>query len=303
MSGAEALGSRAARRWLLVGALGGLALAAAALLRRPAPSAPAPAAGGDVVAWVNGEPIARESFARFVGAVARERSHLELDRDTRRELLQRLIDEELLLQQGLALGLERREPTARRAIVSAVVEGITTDEDPAEASRDRLEAFYAEHGRDFAQPGPVEVHAARVEVAPGQEGAAYARAVEISRRARAGEPFPDLAASLGSPIEPPLPTGQVPLDALAARVGSAVAQAVGKLAPGAVDDPVRAEDGWWVVQVVARGPDVIPPLDQVLEPVRNAYRMQQHDQRLARRLAELRARADIRIVDGDLAGP
>src|SRR5262249_44836614 len=114
MSAADGVDSRRARRWLAAGAVAGMGLAALALMQARAPTGArvAPAGGGDVVAWVNGQPIARESFARFVGAVARERRRLELDIDTRRALLQRLIDEELLLQQGIALGLDRREPSA-----------------------------------------------------------------------------------------------------------------------------------------------------------------------------------------------
>jgi hypothetical protein len=290
-----------AERWLALGGLAGLALAAGALLHPGERGAPAE--GGGVVAWVGGRPISRDTFARYVGAAARERGRIELDRETRRALLERLIDEELLLQQGLALDLERREPTARRAIVSAVIEGITSDEDPAEETRDKLAAFYAAHAAEFARPGPVAIEAALVPVAAGEEAAAHARAVEIAQRARAGEPLAELAAALGRAPDPPLPAEPLSLEALGARFGDVVAESVGRLAPGAVGDPVRAAEGWWVVRLVSRGADATPPLDDVLEPVRSAYRMKLHDERLERRLAELRARAEVRIADPDLAGP
>ena len=70
---------------------------------------------------MNGEPISREAFARFAAAVAAERRSATLDAEERRRLLERMIDEELLLQRGIALGLARYEPTARRSIVSALI--------------------------------------------------------------------------------------------------------------------------------------------------------------------------------------
>jgi hypothetical protein len=129
---------------LALGAAAGVALAGAALLRG-GPAEPASGAeSGDAVAWVNGQPVARESFARFVAGVARDRGGLDLDEAARREILDRMIDEELLLQQGLDLGLARREPAARRAIVSAVVDLVTTEEGPAEPTPEELEALHAE---------------------------------------------------------------------------------------------------------------------------------------------------------------
>jgi hypothetical protein len=132
-----------ARLALALGAAAGVALAGAALLRG-GPAEPARLDSSDAVAWVNGQPVARESFARFVAGMARERGGLELDPAARRELLERMIDEELLLQQGIALGLERREPAARRAIVSAVVDLVTSEDGPAEPTQAELEALYAE---------------------------------------------------------------------------------------------------------------------------------------------------------------
>ena len=38
-----------------------------------------------------------------------------------------MVDEELLLQRGISLGLHRHEPTARRSIVSSLIASVTAD--------------------------------------------------------------------------------------------------------------------------------------------------------------------------------
>jgi hypothetical protein len=163
MSEGRPRGSARARAALAAGALAGVALAALSLVRSGDEPRPATIRSDDAVAWVEGEPIARETYARFVAAVARERGTVDLDPDTRRALLDQLIDEELLLREGIELGLARREPGARRAIVSAVIELVTTDEGPAEPSSPELEALYTEMREqwkplpgDSAEPPPLE---------------------------------------------------------------------------------------------------------------------------------------------------
>lgn len=291
MSEATAPASRRALPWLAIGALAGIALAAATIVRPPETAAPA--LGPDVVALVDGQPIEREALARHAATLARERGRLELDAAAESRILDRLIDEELLLQRGLALGIERREPSARRAIVSAVVDGITSADLP-EPDREALEAFYRENATRWARPGDVLVEAARV---PLDVPDAAARAAEMLHRARAGESLDVINAELGAPIEPPLPPGKISPDALRDRVGDVVVRALLALPPGETSEPVRAFDGLWVVRLLARDPDVQPSLDAVYEPVRQAWLEQAHADRLEQELVTLRARATIERRD------
>lgn len=285
-----------AQRWLIAGAIAGVAIAAATLVRSGAPDG-AGVVPAEAVALVNGQAITRDQLARYTGAVARDRGRVDLDAAERRRILDRLIDEELLLQHGIALGLDRSEPSARRAIVSAVVDSLTTTS-MREPTRDELEAFYVERSADFARPGPLQVEVALVPVPAVPEAEAKQRATEIARRARAGEAFAALAEQLAAPLDPPLAPGPTNVDALRDRVGGIVVQALARLAPGETSDPVRAMDGWWVTRLVSRDADVAPPLDAVVEPVRQAWIQKDHDVRLREEITTLRESATIEIPDG-----
>jgi len=288
-----------ASRWLVAGALAGAVIAAVTLVRGRAPEGTG-AVPAEAVALVNGHAITRDALARYTGAMARERGRIDLDPAEQRRILDRLIDEELLLQYGIALGLDRSEPNARRAIVSAVVDSLTTAT-MREPERAELEGFYRERGQPFARSGPLQVELALVPVGAIAEDQAKRRAGEIAQRARAGESLTALAGELGEAIDPPLPPGPTTNDALRDRFGGIVVQALARLAPGETSDPVRAMDGYWVVRVVAREPDVTPPLDDVLDAVRQAWTQHEHDARLQEEIAALREAASVEIADPELA--
>ncbi len=295
--------SPTALRWLVLGAIAGAAIAGATLVRGGAPDSVGATAlpSSDIVATVNGKPVTREALARYIGALARERGSLDLNPAEQRRLLDRLIDEEVLLQYGVALGLERSEASARRAIVAAVIDTLTTSE-MREPDRSELEAFYRDYGKTVARAGAVEVELALVPVGALAEDDAKARATEIARRARAGESLATLADELAQPLDPPLAAGPTYFDALRDRFGNVVVQALAQLSPGAVSDPVRAMDGYWVTRLVTREPDVVPPLDDVTDAVQQAWVQHEHDALLTREIERLRTQADVTITDPALAG-
>ncbi|HBZ72113.1 MAG TPA: hypothetical protein DEP35_21245 [Deltaproteobacteria bacterium] len=290
-------GDRRAVLLLVAGAVAGIGLAAASIVRsgRVEPALPE-----DGVAIVNGQVITQEAFAQFVGALASERKSLDLDAATRQRLLDRMIDEELLLQRGIELGLPRYERSARRAIVAAVVSAVTAEAEAAEPSEGELRTFYKQAAERFMRPGRVELDVAFVKDGSGPDAAASRRAGELARRAREGEPLAQLAAELGdaTPLVPP--RAPIALDEVRERLGPSAALAVERLSPGEVSDPVRGSAGYFVIALRARAAAEPIPFEQARDSVRAEYLRSVGERALARYLAQLRASAQIRTrsIDG-----
>jgi hypothetical protein len=285
---------------LLAGALAGIGLAAFGIARSGEDAASLlPGA----IALVNGQAIPAEAFARFAGAVAAERRRGALDTAEKRRLLERMIDEELLFQRGLQLGLARHEPTARRAIVAAVIAALTSDAEAEEPTESELRAFHAEARDRFTRPGRIELEAAFVGTRGRPDAESYERAEEIARRLRAGKPFDDVVAALGDESAAPLPGGPLPVETVRQYLGPTAAHAAGRLAAGEVSDPLRGVGGYHVLVLRSRQPGEMAPFETVRTQVRAEYLRSLGERALRRTLEELRAEAAIAVDEAQLAAP
>ena len=224
---------RMARGLLAIGAGLGIALAAVGIVGSRDTPAAAPAGA---VAVVNGQPVSREIFARLVAAVAEERKSVTLDAETRSRLLERMLDEELLLQRGVELELHRFEPTARRAIVAALIASVTADAEAVDPDSKRLRDFYTENTELFKRPGRISLDAAFVSTEARPDAEARRMAEEIARRLRVGDPFDEVHAALADSPVARLPSGPLSIETVRQYLGPTVAQGANRLAVGAVSD-------------------------------------------------------------------
>lgn len=281
---------RRARSLLIAGALLGVALAGFGLARSGAPATDPPEGA---IALVNGVPLPRESFDRFVTAVAAERGEAALPPEERERLLERMLDEELLLQRALALGLARHEPTARRAIVQALVASVAGEAEEREPRDAELRAFYEAEPERFLRPGALTLDVAFVSQRDRSEREARERAAEIARRLRAGEPFDDVVRALGDVAMVPYPGGPLPPSTLRRYLGPTAADAALGLEPGDVSAPLRGSDGFRVLVLRGRSDGAAAPYAEIREQVRAEYLRTRGEQALTDYLAELRAEATI----------
>lgn len=287
-------GARRTRALLAAGALLGLGLAVGGLLRggREAPSLPHGA-----VATVNGEVVRTEEFERALAALASDRRE-PLDEDDRRHILDRLLDEELLVQHGLELGLARHDRRVRSDIVSALIQAVVSEADEREPSRAEIESFYDEHRDYFTEPGRLHVRQIFVRAGSLRDAeAARVRAEEAAVRARNGEGFEAVARALGDEPLPPIPDGPLPASKLREYLGPTATRTALALETGAVSEPVRSGSGFHVLQVVAREERRLPPLAEIEEQVRAEWRRRAGDEALRQYLRELRQRATLRVAE------
>jgi hypothetical protein len=250
--------SRAPRGLLLAGLVAGATLAAVGL--RPAPAAPDLPA--HAVARVNQQLIARDAWLRAVAAVAADRRTPLTDAD-RRRVLERLIDEELLVQHGVALGLVEQDRRLRSTLVSEVM--LAAGNAARSAADDAaLRRFYDEHRDFFAPAGRLRVQAWRLD-----------------------------AAGARAPLEPAVPDVLLPPAKLQAYLGPTLTAAALALAPGTTHETQDATGGRVLLHVAEVQRSVPPAFEQVREAVRVEAQRRADEAAVRALLEELRRRSNV----------
>jgi parvulin-like peptidyl-prolyl isomerase len=273
------------RRALVVGAVAGVVLAAWGIVAPGGRHAVPP----DAVAIVNGVPIRAAQYRRALAGVASDRRDGTVDDGLRRHVLDRLIEEELLVQRGLALGLARTDRRVRGELTAAVIAAVLADVDETPSDAE-VDAFYAEHPDVFRAPGRVQVE----QIFFDERREADARAAR--RQLDDGAGF-DRVRSGGDPEPVPVPAAPLPPERLVDYLGPTVARAALGLPEGGVAGPLRSGWGYHVVRVAGREDASLPPLDDVRAEVRGELVRRAGDRRLRDYLDRLRAGGEVVVAE------
>lgn len=284
--------------WLLAfGAAAGLALAAWGLLGE--------AAGGGLpegtIARVNDTLLREDDFERLVAAVLEDMRTPD-ETKARKRVLDRMIEEELLIQRALDLGLVHLDRKVRADLTSSMITSVIADIKDRQADDAELEAFYADNIEYFVRPGRIHARQLFFRVAPqGKEthaaGSAEVRAREAFERLEAGEAFESVKSELGDFEISPIPAAMLPAAKLREYTGPTLLRTISELEPGAWSEPVRSGMGWHVAQLVEREAPETLPLAQIRDQVEVDWRRREGDRALRDYLDELRARAAIEIAE------
>jgi parvulin-like peptidyl-prolyl isomerase len=278
---------------LVLGAAAGIGLAGSGLLDARPHAAQLPE---EAVARVNGQVIRAQEYRRVLDALARDRRGGVDDRQ-RRYVLDRLIDEELLIQRGLELGLAYHDTRVRKNLTTAVVNSIVADYRDLQPTEAELRAFYEERREFFTQSELFRTRQVwcRVLKADGA-AAALERAQQAAQRLRSGEVFATVRDDLGDAEIAPVPDVLLPAAKLADYLGPTALRTLHSLDVGEVSDPQRSATGYHVLQLVERKAGNPPPFEAIPEQVLGEYRRRAADDALRAYLDDLRQRADIETV-------
>lgn len=289
---------------LAAGALVGLAMAALGLLS--ASPSPLDALPREAAALVDGVEIRRGKLERLVAGLESNIGR-EATAEERRHVLDRLIEEELLVERGLDLGLARHDQGVRAKLVSAMLEEITSNSLEREPTPEELRSFYAGERGFFTSPERLRV--ARVvfreresEGGPGTPAATVAvmqRAREAREKLAEGMPLATVREALGDEAVLRVPNALLPPAKLREYLGPAALRKVAALAVGGITAPLPLGRGVELIQLIERAPARTPPFEALEPRVRAEWIRRAGDRALRRELDALRGDAKV-IVAPDL---
>lgn len=284
-----------ANRALLAGALVGLLIAALAAV----PRSDADLNSDGAIARINHQHIDRTAFASAYQALLADKNKAPTAAD-KKMALDRLIEEELLVQRGLEIGLLEGDAAVRKAVASAVIQFVLAQNNNQPISEDNLRTYYQENKIRFSPAA--RLHINRIFIRRSANGGSEAesddaRRLEAVRQAlRSGTPFAQVADQLGDRLLPQLPQVLLPRAKMIDYLGPDLTEAVAVLPQGSITDALVTDQGWQFLQVIANQPSQTPAFETMRPQLMEALSRSRDDQALRDYINWLRARADIDLA-------
>lgn len=277
------------RGMLAFAAIFGLGMALANISERPQGRG----SGYDaiVVARVGSSEVTWRRYREVMSDLAAD-TRTPIDNGDRRFALQRLIDEELLIQRARELGLDATVPSVRKAMASAVIAQVVAEASAVVPDDDELRHLYATERDFFSQPARYGVVWYRL---TGVDENDREGAIRIHTQLSGGSAAVTLidGATLDAARE--LPSGPMPAASLSNYVGATLTTVVESLAPGEHSEPLFLNDVWHIVYLRERIAPAIPSFDALRSVVAAEFARRNADAALQKYLRWLASRTVITI--------
>ena len=252
------------------------------------------------IARVNDRHIDRTEYAGAYQALLADKTKAPTEAD-KRLVLDRLIEEELLVQRGLEIGLLEGDAQVRKAVAMAVIEFVLAQNGSDVLEEENLKRYYRENVSRFTPAGRLQV--AQIFVAfPPQDAdqqavTAITRQLDTIRTAlRDGTPFAEVAEQYGNEIVPRLPRLMLTPVKLTDYLGPELTEAATRLPQGAISDALPGATGWHFLHIVRNQPGKPPTFDSIRPQLVDALRRERDDAALRDYLDWLRNRANISLA-------
>ena len=272
---------------LLLGAATGVLLAASGLVVRATHS------GVELperdIARVGDRFIPEEKYRQLLNDLAADK-RAPLEASDRQFVLDRLIDEELLVMRGTELGLEESSPEIRKALAANVIAQVVAEAEAAAPDDAALRQLYADDAEFFTSTGRYHLRWWRL---PGSGQAVEKQALTAWEQLGKNMPIEEVSLATGLRKESMLPDQALPLTKLTDYLGPVLAQQVPQLETGEYSRPVKADGSFHILYLVDRQAGSLPPFEQVRPLVEAEYLRRVGDQALRDYLDWLRQRTQI----------
>ncbi len=269
--------------WLVLGLVLGLLFVLISVL---APSRDT-TTNSEIVAIVNGTPITQEKYLSYLQALSEDKKN-PISAEDSAYILQRIIEEELLVQRGVEVGLLESDKRSRAALVNAMISMTTTAAEAKAPGEDALAEFFQNNLDYFTATSRLRV---RQLVVNGEDSVKRARLAH--QRLIAGDDFFTVNHELGSQVALAVPDSLLPPAKLREYLGPSLTLMLTQQKAGFISEPQIIDSGYRIVQLVEHEVGQAPDLEVVREQVEAEFVRRAGDGALREYLDWLKQRADI----------
>jgi parvulin-like peptidyl-prolyl isomerase len=240
----------------------------------------------DTLVTVNGYPITKSALRNAEKRIQSNSSD-PMNPDDRELLLQRLIDDELMLQHAEDLGIFTTDPGIRKLLVRSSVDSIIEDSRSKPISDEQLRTFYEDHKSVFQRPSRLQLKVASFS---NPEMAKDTR--ELIKKE---VPFELALAETKTGELINIPSSLLPEHVLRRYLGSKLTAVALSLSENQISSPITIDEFTYLIYLLAKEPEQQLSFDDSYLQVNSEYRSRNRQNALTSALIQLRKDADIQV--------
>lgn len=236
------------------------------------------------VAKIDERAISKEKYETYLESIAQSRKTGLIESDPE-NILERMIDEELLIQRGIDLGMIENNPEIRSMIIQKMISSIVAETDNLRISTKDLKAFYSAN-QDLFTPSP-KLHLIKLSFASDQ------RASGITAKDFLADGDLAAAKSLASIEVISLPNTLLPAMKVREYIGPYLTQVALGLQEGEVSDLIELDDQFHLLVPVQKVIQGAPEFNDIYQEVESEYIRFKGEEMLDEYLEDLRNWYDV----------
>ena len=206
-------------------------------------------------------------------------------------VLERMIEEELLIKRAIDLGMLENNPMARGTIVQQMIKNIVTEGSRIEPQENELIEFFQENIGFFTKANRLRVR--QIYFSQDEYGdEAFQKANDSFVRLNKGENFDEVALS-GSKSALKIPDTLMNLSKVREYIGPSLMREAQLLKPGYSSAPNKVSGGYKIIYLVDREDAIQPEYSNIRNVVLSEFLKRRDDQSLRKYLDNLKNWYDV----------
>ncbi|MBT5071364.1 MAG: peptidyl-prolyl cis-trans isomerase [Porticoccaceae bacterium] len=236
----------------------------------------------DTLVLVNQQPITQATLNTALVTLG-----LPKNPSTQHSILQRLVDDELILQRAEDLGILQADPGIRKLLARSAIENITNDTKNLPVDKSALRAFYESHQAIFEESSRTTLKAFKFNTL---EQASNARTHKLT-----GGQLDEVIGLIEGAQRVDIPLSLLPEHMLRRYLGVDLSSKIIGLAEGEISKPIRQKNGVYLVQVLDVEPATVRDFELVRNEIATEIKSRARDRALKNELVRLKQTANIEV--------